>query len=174
MEYIKLAVWNDLKKVLCYYTGSRKLLGKVIHPWKKYDRLTDIPIDEFRKIIKDEKIKLLILDMDGTLKYYKNGLIDENKKWVNEIKKYVKVYIISNANKRRTSKVANELGVEFIYSAKKPLTRGFKKVLNDENCSSENTIMIGDALVADIIGAKKAGINKTILLKDLNVIGLKK
>lgn len=174
MEYIKLAVWNDLKKVLCYYTGSRKLLGKVIHPWKKYDRLVDIPIDEFKEIIKDENIKLLILDMDGTLKYYKKGLIDENKNWVNEIKKYVNVCIVSNSNKKRTSKVADELGVDYIYSAKKPLTHGFKKILNNENCDSENTIMIGDALVADIIGAKKAGINKTILLKDLNIIGLKK
>ena len=91
----------------------------------------------------------------------------------NEIKKNVNVCIVSNSNKKRTSKVANELGVKYIYSAKKPLTYGFKKILNNENCNSENTIMIGDALVADIIGAKKAGINKTILLKDLNIIGLK-
>ena len=38
-------------------------------------------------IIKKDKIKTLILDMDGTLKYYKKGLIKENKDWVNRIKK---------------------------------------------------------------------------------------
>ena len=122
-----------------------------------------------KEIIKMEKVKTLIVDMDGTLKYYKLGLLDENKKWIQEIKKIVNIYIISNANESLTSKVANELQVEYVCNAKKPSPYGFEKICKLSNSKKEEVIVIGDAIRADIKGAQRAGIEKTILLKDLNI-----
>ena len=127
-----------------------------------------------KNIIKEENIKTLIIDMDGTLKYYKKGLIKENKDWVNKIKKHVNVYVISNANKELTSKVSDELNVKYVYSAKKPKSYGFEKICKETNSLPNEVIVIGDAIRADIIGANKYGIEKTILLKDLNLLGLDK
>lgn len=174
MRQFQLNFWNEFKKIFCYYTGLRNIVEAHINPWKKYDRLVDIPISEMKKIIKEENIKTLILDMDGTLKYYKKGLLKENKEWVNKIKKIANVYIISNANKDLTSKVANELEVNYIYSAKKPSSYGFDKICKNTNCSPNEVVVIGDAIRADIIGANNYGIDKTILLKDLNLLGLNK
>ena len=173
MRQFQLNFWNEFKKIFCYKTGLRKYYESRVTPWKKYDRLTDIPIDELKKIIKKENIKLIILDMDGTLKHYKKGLISENKEWVNKIKNNVNLYVISNANKDLTSKVADELKLKYIYKARKPSARGFKKILDDVKCNLDEVIMIGDAVRADIIGAQRFGIKKTILLKDLNILGLK-
>ena len=81
MKQFQLDFWNEFKKIFCYHTGVRELCERTVKPWKKYDRLVDIPIEEMKEIIKMEKVKTLIVDMDGTLKYYKLGLLDENKKW---------------------------------------------------------------------------------------------
>ena len=174
MKQFQLNFWNEFKRIFCYHSGLRRLCEKKINPWKRYDRLTDIPISEMKKIIEEEKVKVLILDMDGTLKYYKKGLIKDNKEWVNKIKKYVNVYVISNANKELTSKVADELNVKYVYKAKKPKSYGFEIICKENNCLPREAIVIGDAIRADIIGATKYGIDKTILLKDLNLLGLEK
>ena len=174
MRQFQLNFWNEFKRIFCYHTGLRRVYEYRVTPWKQYDRLIDIPISEMKNIIKEEKIKTLIIDMDGTLKYYKKGLIKENKDWINKIKKYVNVYVISNANKDLTSKVADELEVNYVYSAKKPKPYGFDKICKETNSTPDEVIVIGDAIKADIIGANKYGINKTILLKDLNLLGLKK
>ncbi len=174
MKQFQLDFWNEFKKIFCYHTGVRELCERTVKPWKKYDRLVDIPIEEMKEIIKMEKVKTLIVDMDGTLKYYKLGLLDENKKWIQEIKKIVNIYIISNANESLTSKVANELQVEYVCNAKKPSPYGFEKICKLSNSKKEEVIVIGDAIRADIKGAQRAGIEKTILLKDLNIIGIEK
>lgn len=164
-----LDFWNEFKKIFCYYTGLRFIASKLIKPWRKYDCITDISINEIKNIIKDNRIKVIIVDMDGTLKYRKIGLLDENKKWISSVKKLANLYIISNANKIRTSEIANELAVPYIYLAKKPSKKNFCKILKNEKVMPEECIMIGDALVADIYGAKRVGIKKTILVKDLNI-----
>lgn len=172
MHSIELSAWNQLKRICCYHTGFRQLYGCSVKPWKKYDRLTDISIEEMKEIIQEENIKAIIIDMDGTLKHYKLGLLDQNKEWVKEMKKFVNIYLVSNANKKYTSKVAQELEVEYIYKAKKPSSYGFERICELSNCKKEEIIVIGDAIRADIVGAKKSGIEKTISLKDLNVIGV--
>ena len=172
MRQFQLNFWNEFKKLFCYHTGARLINEKRVKTWKRYERLTDISIEEMKQIIEKEKIKTIIIDMDGTLKHYKLGLINENKEWVEEIKKHVQVYIISNANDSLTSKVANELEVKYVCSAKKPSSYGFDKICEMSNCKKEEVIVIGDAIRADIHGAQRAGIEKTILLNDLNIIGV--
>lgn len=164
-----LNFWNEFKKIFCYYSGLRFVVSKVIKPWREYDCITDISINEIKKIIKDNKIKVIIVDMDGTLKYRKIGLLNENKKWISNVKKIANVYIISNANERRTSVIANELAVPYVHLAKKPCKRGFYKIFKSEKVKPGECIMIGDALVADIYGARRVNIEKTILVKDLNI-----
>ena len=172
MYQFQLEFWNEFKKLFCYNTGLRKIYENKVKAWKNYDRLIDIPKNEMKEIIKKENIKTLIIDMDGTLKHRKYGLIEENKKWIQSIKDSVNIYVISNANEELTSKVANELNLPYICNAKKPSSYGFNKICELSNSNKNEVIVIGDAIRADIKGAKKAGITKTILLKDLNIIGI--
>ncbi len=166
---ILLNIWNSIKKVTIYYTGLRKVLGLFIKPWKYYDYITDIDIKELKKLIKDNNIKLVIIDMDGVLKHRKYGILDENVDWIIKVKKIVDVYMITNANKVFAKSVASKIDVPYVSSAKKPSKRGFLKILSKMNVKPSEVIMIGDALVADIHGAKKVNIDKCILVKDLNI-----
>lgn len=170
MQQIKLNLWNYIKKVLCYYTGLRFVVNKFVHPWRRYSRLSDIPLNELKKIIREENIKTIILDMDGTLKHYKKGLTKENKKWVKSIKKFVNIYIVSNANNRYTSEIGNELNIPYISSARKPRKKSFQLVCDKTNCSPNEMIMIGDSIKNDVFGAYRFGIKRIILLDDLNMI----
>ena len=170
MDQLKLNVWHFIKIVFCYGTGLRYFAEKFANPWKRYRRLIDIPVWYMEQMIIEEGIKTIILDMDGTLKHYRKGLLKENKEWVNEIRKYAKIYIVSNANKGYTSKVADELRLPYIYKAKKPSSRGFKLVCERTQCKPSEIIVIGDSIKGDLIGASKFGITKTILLNDLDFI----
>jgi hypothetical protein len=164
-ELLLLNLWNSIKKVLCYYTGLRKITTLFIKPWKKYDKLADIDI----KSLKKEGVKLLIIDMDGTLKYRKTGITKENIKWVKSIKKDFDIYIITNASNYLASKEANKIDVPYYYKARKPSKKGFNYIVNKMKVSKDEVCVIGDALVADIYGSHRSGIKKTILVKDLNV-----
>ena len=78
---------------------------------------------------KKNEIKGLILDIDNTLididKKMLEGAIDWHTSVVNS---GVKTIIVSNTNKlEKVSKVAEDLGIEFISFARKPSKQGFMK-----------------------------------------------
>ena len=168
MDY-KLVCWTEFKRVFYYKTGLRKLAEHLIIPWKRYDKITSISIEEMLNIIKENNIELIIIDMDGTLKHYTEGLLRTHKEWVKTINKYVKIHIITNSSENYAKEIASELEVPYLCSAKKPLPIGFKKILDVEHVDKTKTILIGDATVTDILGAHNAGIDKTILVDDISV-----
>lgn len=168
MDY-KLIIWTEFKRIFCYATGLRKLAEKNVIPWKKYELLTSIKVEEMIQMINEYYIKLIILDMDGTLKHYKEGLLECNKEWVNQIRDYTNLFILSNANLDYTKEVAEQLDLPFMYYAKKQFSKSFIEVMNLYHVKPENTMVIGDAVIADIYGGKRAGIEKTILLDDMNI-----
>ena len=165
----KLLIWTEFKRIFCYATGLRKLAEKMVIPWKRYELLTSIAIEEMIEMIEQYCIRLILLDMDGTLKHYKEGLLECNIEWIDEIRDYTQLFILSNANEKYTKEVANLLDLPYMCSAKKQLSSNFIKVMNEYNVHPNNTMIIGDAIIADILGGQRAGINKTILLDDMNI-----
>lgn len=85
----------------------------------------DIPYDKLKK----ENIKCLIFDLDNTL-----ALIDEREcplktmKLIEKLKKEFTVLIITNNTRKRIIPYQMTLGVDAIYLAMKPFTRGLRKV----------------------------------------------
>ena len=78
----------------------------------------------------ENKIKVLILDVDNTLiDYYKN-LSDDVIQWAKELQgQGIKMYILSNTNKKeKVQKVANELEIPYKLFARKPSKKGFLKI----------------------------------------------
>ena len=84
-------------------------------------------LDITPEFCKKNNIKGLILDVDNTL-------IDVDKKMLKGVLEWhklivetgLKTIILSNTNKvNKVSKVANDLGIEYIFFAKKPIKKGF-------------------------------------------------
>ncbi len=107
--------------------------------------------------LQNNKINALILDVDNTLIDYDKNLPEETIKWAKELKNNnIKLYILSNTNKKeKVKKVAEKLGIEYMYFAKKPLKSGFKKVQEKLKESSQNIAVVGDQIFTDIVGGNR-------------------
>lgn len=108
--------------------------------------------------LKKKGIKVLIFDLDNTL-----ALIDEAKcpekscRLIKKLQEDFKIYIISNNTNNRIAPYVEKLQVEGIPNAKKPFTKGLKKVLK-AGYQKREMIMIGDQLVTDILSGNSFGI----------------
>ena len=123
------------------------------YPNAYFEGVKDISINFLRKY----NIRALILDVDNTLiDYYKN-LSDEIIKWVNDVKKQdIKIYILSNTNKKqKVIDVAEKLDVPFEMFAKKPSKKGFLKIKKILEIEEKNIAVIGDQLFTDVIGGNR-------------------
>ncbi len=135
-----------------------------IYPKAYFNNVREIRIDFLQK----NKIKALILDVDNTLIDYDKNLPKETIKWANELEgQGVKLYILSNSNKKqKVKKVAEELGIEYEYFAKKPLKFGFKKVQEKLNEKPEHIAVVGDQIFTDVIGGNRCNMF-TILVEPI-------
>ena len=117
--------------------------------------------------LKKNNIKCLLFDLDNTIiSYYDNVIKDDIINLFDDLKKDFIVFIFSNSNKKRVSKFNRYLNLDIIYSAKKPLSINFKKVLKNNNLQKSEVAIIGDQLMTDIRGGNNVGI-MTILVDPL-------
>lgn len=66
--------------------------------------------------------------------------------------------ILSNNSEERVSRFAREIPVLYRSRARKPLKRGYKRALALLKMEREQAAFIGDRVMTDIFGAKRAGI----------------
>ena len=129
--------------------------------------ITDLNI----KMLVDDGIKGLMLDLDSTLMAPKAGsLTQEAEAWLKDAKGHLKLVILSN-NKRADylEKVEKELDLHVIGHAAKPFKSGFEKALTHLKLSKEEVAVVGDRALTDILGGKLFDI-RTILVMPLKSI----
>lgn len=146
------------------YMKEKNKLFTRFYPDYVFESVEKIPID----IIEKENIKLVIFDMDNTLVDNKYTYTDELRLWMQRLKsKKVKLYILSNSPLGKVvKKIANELGMNYVYNANKPFLKGFNIVIEKSKVKKKNIMMIGDQLFTDVWGGNRFGI-KTILVKPI-------
>lgn len=124
-------------------------------------------LDIHFNLLKEEGIKVLLLDMDNTiLKYKEKDIEDTIKQLIQALKTQFQVILFSNSSYLKVKKIATLLDVQFISRAFKPNKRGFKKVFKKYKVLPEEVAIIGDQLYTDIKGGNKVDIT-TILVDPL-------
>ena len=125
----------------------------ILYPKKYYKNVREITLD----LLKENNIKALILDVDNTLIDYDKNLTEDTIKWAENLKNEgIKLYILSNSNKKEKVKtVAEKLKIEYEYFGKKPLKIGFKKVQEKLQEKPENIGVVGDQIFTDVIGGNR-------------------
>ncbi len=128
-------------------------MKKILYPNAYFDSILNIDTE----FLKQNQIKGLILDVDNTLIDYNKNMLEGLDKWIKNIKQNnIKLYILSNSNKKeKVANIANKLQIEYSYFAKKPLKTGFNKVKKIINLDSKNIAVIGDQIFTDVIGANR-------------------
>lgn len=125
----------------------------ILYPNEYFNNVREINID----FLKKNEIKALILDVDNTLIDYDKNLDKATIEWAENLKKEgIKLYILSNSNKKEKVKtVAEKLKIEYEYFGKKPLKIGFKKVQEKLQEKPENIGVVGDQIFTDVIGGNR-------------------
>ncbi|WP_425466155.1 YqeG family HAD IIIA-type phosphatase [Paenibacillus methanolicus] len=115
--------------------------------------------------LKEQGMKGIITDLDNTLVGAKVPLATpELVKWLDVVRDLgFKVVIVSNNNETRVSKFAVPLNIPFIHAARKPWNRAFKSALAVLDLPAEQTAVIGDQMMTDVLGGKRMGLH-TILV----------
>jgi len=125
----------------------------ILYPKEHFKNVREIQID----FLRNNKINALILDVDNTLIDYDKNLAEETIEWAENLKREgIKLYILSNSNKKEKVKtVAEKLNIEYEYFGKKPLKSGFKKVQQKLQEKPENIGVVGDQIFTDVLGGNR-------------------
>lgn len=115
--------------------------------------------------LRDIGIKGIIFDIDNTL--VAHGA-DADQKVENLFQKIhsldFRTLLLSNNSRERVKRFNRNIKTLYINSAGKPGKEGFMKAIELMKTNPEQTIMIGDTLFTDIIGANRIGL-RTLLVK---------
>ncbi|WP_066194242.1 MULTISPECIES: YqeG family HAD IIIA-type phosphatase [Gracilibacillus] len=124
-------------------------------PNEHVPRVLDITPDRLR----EKGIKGVITDLDNTLVAWNvKDATPEIIEWFQQMKENdIKVTIISNNDQERVSIFSEPLEAPFVYSARKPLTRAFKRAATQMELKKEEIVVVGDQLLTDILGGNRAG-----------------
>src|SRR5690606_19369622 len=103
-----------------------RLLNRFV-PALRVNSIYEIDLEELRK----QGIEGIITDLDNTLVGAKEPLATpELQEWLKKVKSLgFRIVIVSNNNKARVSRFAEEIDVPFIYSARKPRRKAFFRAL---------------------------------------------
>ncbi len=128
------------------------------------NKMSDINFER----LKENGIKLLLVDMDNTVLKYKEPCIDvEVRKTIEDLKNSFQILLFSNGSKHRVKQISETISVPYVSSAFKPCKRKFLKLFKEYKIEPCEVAIIGDQLLTDIKGGNRVGIT-TILLCPLS------
>lgn len=106
-------------------------------------------------------IRLLLCDLDYTLAPKSQPEPDDDlRRWLAEVQAAgVTVMILSNnRSPARVERFCRDLGITYEGHAGKPSPRGFRRAMARCGAALEETAMLGDKLLTDMLGANRAGV----------------
>ncbi len=111
------------------------------------------------ELLREQGIKVLLLDIDNTLAPYEQPLPDERlKKWLKELQQAgVTVAFLSNNHADRVELFNKELGLACRYDAHKPLTGNAKRLFRSLGGTKHTTAFMGDQIFTDVCCARLCG-----------------
>lgn len=113
--------------------------------------------------------RIILIDLDNTLlPYDKFDAEASHIELFQKIKSIgFKIIIISNNIEERVKRFASAVDCEYIFSALKPLKKGYKRALKKLNhYDNQEIISIGDQIMTDVLGSSRLKI-KCILVKPI-------
>ena len=134
-------------------------------PYGVTDRLTDLT----PQYLKEQGIRLLMLDFDNTIVPYTTSIpTEEMAAWLKEMNESdIQLCIVSNSRKDRVKRFCAQWGIPCITHAKKPFPKGIAQCLARFNIPKDACALVGDQIFTDTLGANSVGV-KPILVKAID------
>lgn len=118
-------------------------------------------------------VKLVLADLDNTLVPYKVPVPNEQVvAWKNALEAQgIQLFILSNSRKPgRAQRFAEALGVPYQGHSGKPKKKGYLKAMERMGAKPHETVMVGDQIFTDILGANNAGVTP-LLVRPIRLAG---
>ncbi len=124
-------------------------------------------------LLADHGITLVLADLDNTLAKYGQPEPDEPLRgWLDDLRAHgAELFILSNSRKPTRAQIfSDSLGVPYLSHSGKPKTGGFRAALDRTGRRPEETLMVGDQIFTDVLGANLAGI-RSCLIEPIELAG---
>ena len=144
---------------------SGAIASGMLGPDRFAPRLHEISLTELTQA----GIRGLIVDLDNTLLGFRETeLAAEHLAWVEEAHdRGFAMVMVSNNFSERVRGIAQQLHIECIPNALKPLPFGFWRAMRHLNLPRKQIAVVGDQLFTDVLGAKLSGGLYTILTEPI-------
>ncbi|WP_280768536.1 YqeG family HAD IIIA-type phosphatase [Salipaludibacillus daqingensis] len=145
------------------------MLNKFI-PDKYVQSVFELSMEE----LKEQGIKGIITDLDNTLvEWDREDATEDLIAWFEKLRDSgFQIVIVSNNNEKRVKHFADPHKITFIHSARKPLSKAFKTACKLMNLKREETVVIGDQLLTDILGGNRGGFQTILVVPVAQTDGL--
>ena len=113
------------------------------------------------KKLKEKGITLVLADLDNTLVPYKVlEPSNEVAAWMAALKEEgIDLFLLSNSRKPgRAQKFAQQVGIPYQGHSGKPKKAGYLKAMERMGRTPQETVMVGDQIFTDPLGANRAGV----------------
>jgi HAD superfamily phosphatase (TIGR01668 family) len=132
------------------------------------DLMVDAVFDVSLGVLEKRQVRAVIVDLDDTLVASNTKhLATAYTQWVAALKEAgIPVLILSNGTRKRVAYYTNLLAIKGFALTGKPFF-GFRRALKTLGSQPNETMMIGDQLFTDILGAKLVGM-QSVLVKPLS------
>ena len=124
--------------------------------------VSDINLDELRA----RGVDTLLVDLDNTLLPRDGSDIPASARlWAQSLAENgFTICLVSNNWHERVSTVANELGIQLVAKAVKPLPFAFLKALRKVGSTRKRAAVVGDQMFTDVLGGKLLGMVTIMVL----------
>ena len=124
--------------------------------------------------LKEKNVKGIITDLDNTLvEWDRPEATPEITEWFKKMKDHgIHIVIVSNNSEKRVQRFADPLGIPYIFKARKPIRKSFRKALSLLDLKQEQVVVIGDQLLTDIFGGNRSGFHTILVVPVTQTDGL--
>ena len=132
-------------------------------PQGVYPRITDLDPAALAR----RGVKLVLADLDNTLVPYKaTEPPPELVAWKQALEaEGIILYLLSNSRKPgRAQAFAEQLGIPYQGHSGKPKKAGYLRAMERMGCTPGETVMVGDQIFTDTLGANNAGVTPLLVL----------
>lgn len=142
----------------------------VFQPDRYFARLSRIDIEAD---LRAAGLGTVLLDIDNTLRSRADGEVPADARaWLARCRDAdVDVCLLSNSWHGNAFDLADELGLPIVAKAMKPLPSGYLTAMRTMRSKARSTVVVGDQLFTDIVGAKLLGL-RTYLVAPLSEVDL--
>lgn len=128
---------------------------KFLYPKKYINSVFEIDSN----VVKNLGLDTVIFDIDNTLVPY--WIKKPDKKLVDYFKELrgngIKIGVLSNSKEERSRIFCEDVGITYVFRAKKPSTKGFNEIMEKVGSVPKKSMIIGDQIFTDVWCGNKAG-----------------